>query len=83
MAPLQAAPTRADRIIVTVIIMMFAITIGAFIALFIAAGNAKGGIWPSITLLPLIALPTALILMLILVARTGIRRARDARDAGK
>jgi hypothetical protein len=83
LAPLQAAPSRADRVIVSIIITMFVITIGAFIALFIAAGRAHGGVWPSIELLPLIALPTALILMIVLVVRTAIRRGRDARDAGK
>jgi hypothetical protein len=65
------------------LIAMFAITVGAIIALLIAGGNAKGGVWPTIELLPLIALPAAFVLLIVLIARTAIRRGRDARDVGK
>ena len=42
-------------------------------------GNSAGGIWPTITLLPEIAFPIAILLVIAYVIVSGIRRARDAR----
>jgi putative flippase GtrA len=43
-------------------------------------GNSSSGIWPTITLLPEIAFPIAIILVIAYVVVSGIRRSRDARD---
>jgi putative flippase GtrA len=43
-------------------------------------GNSSGGIWPAITLLPEIAFPIAIILVIAYVIVSVIRRARETRD---
>ncbi|WP_286346131.1 hypothetical protein [Frondihabitans sucicola] len=42
-------------------------------------GNSSSGIWPTITLLPEIAFPIAIILVIAYVVVSGIRRSRDSR----
>jgi hypothetical protein len=66
---------------------MFAAIVGisviAMIALLIAAGNAKGPIWASVALLPLIGLPIAIILLVVLLVLNAVRRGRAAKGADK
>jgi hypothetical protein len=70
---------------------MIGVAVLAIVALVIANSNAQiistehapGSIWPTIEILPTIALGAAVILLVVLVVRTAIRRSRDARDAGK
>ncbi len=40
------------------------------------------GVWPIVIVLPAIGLPIGLILMIALIIVTGIRRGREAKDAG-
>jgi hypothetical protein len=42
-------------------------------------GNSSSGIWPTITLLPEIAFPIAILMVIAYVVVSGIRRSRDAR----
>ena len=67
---------------------MFASCLGlsiiAIIALFIgraAGATMSDGIWPTVAVLPLIGLPLGLILMIVYIVTSSIRRTRDSRNA--
>jgi hypothetical protein len=40
------------------------------------------GIWPVVTMLPLIGLPIGFVLIIVLLATSIVRRGRAAKDAG-
>jgi len=68
------------------IVSTIALTIVAIIAIIIAAGTSvdtSAGVWPVITILPMIGLPAAIILIITLVASSAIRRSRAARDGNE
>ena len=73
---------------------MVASAIGLSIICFLAViiGSAAGareeqlagaGIWTLVGVLPLIGLPIAAVLLVALIVISGIRRGREAKDAGK
>jgi hypothetical protein len=69
---------------------MVASAVGLSILAFVAiiVGTAVGvtdfgaGIWPVVFVLPLIGLPIGLVLIIVLIVVSGLRRGREARDAG-
>ena len=78
-----ASINRTERVIAYMIVSTIALTILSIIATLIRAGigvDASAGLWPAITLLPMIGLPGAIVLIVILVASTAVRRGRAARD---
>lgn len=77
-----ASINRTQRVIAYMIVSTIALTILSIIATIIAAGtglDASVGLWPAVTLLPMVGLPAAIILIVVLVATTAIRRGRAAR----
>ena len=81
-----ANTNRTERVIAYMIVSTIALTIVAIIATIIAAGtglDASVGLWPAITLLPMIGLPAAIILIIVLVTSSAIRRSRAARDGNE
>jgi apolipoprotein N-acyltransferase len=83
-APEPPPPTRIERSLGYAMVSVLVLSVLAFIALLIARSNAQGPLWEAIALLPLIGLPFAIILLLILLI-LGIRRRSNAnpKDAGK
>lgn len=77
---------RAERILA----VMFAAIVGLSIVCFFAVmiGTVSGvsrqemgeGIWPVVTILPLIALPIAFLLLIVLLIMSSMRRSREARS---
>ncbi len=68
---------------------IIALSILAFVAIIIgtAAGMRQAdfgaGIWPAIATLPLIGLPIGLLLIIVLLVISMLRRSRAARDTAK
>ncbi|MDP3209052.1 MAG: hypothetical protein Q8M65_07875, partial [Rhodoglobus sp.] len=58
----------------------------AFLAIVIGTGigvtNFSGGVWPAVIVLPAVGLPIGIVLMIVLIVVSGLRRGREARDAG-
>ncbi|MBG6056468.1 hypothetical protein IWX81_002906 [Salinibacterium sp. CAN_S4] len=77
---------RGERILAYMVAAAVGLSIIAFLSIIIgtAAGvrNFGEGIWPVAFVLPLIGLPIGLILMIVLIVTSGLRRGREARNAG-
>jgi hypothetical protein len=76
---------RAERVLAFMIAAAIGLSVICFLAVII--GTAVGvrdfdsGVWPLVIVLPVVGLPLGLILLITLIIVSGIRRARDARDA--
>ncbi|MDJ0336072.1 multidrug ABC transporter ATPase [Salinibacterium sp. G-O1] len=77
---------RGERILAFMIASAVGLSIIAFLTIII--GTATGvtnfgeGLWPVAIVLPSIGLPIGLILMIVLIVKSGLRRGRETRDAG-
>ncbi|MGV3731805.1 MAG: multidrug ABC transporter ATPase [Microcella sp.] len=80
---------RVERVLAYMVASIIVLSLAAFIALIV--GTAVGlerddfaqGIWPTITILPLIGLPIGFVLIIVLLVVSAVRRGRAARDAGQ
>ena len=76
---------RGERILAFMVAGSVGLSIIAFLSIIIgtAAGvrNFGEGVWPVAFMLPLIGLPIGLILMIVLIIFSGLRRGREARNA--
>jgi hypothetical protein len=74
---------RVDRILAYISLGLAVVAIGCFFAVIIArpAGvtDFSQGLWPLVVVFPLIALPTAFILIVVLLIMSFVRRARANR----
>ena len=74
---------RIDRILAYISLGLAVVAIGCFFAVIIArpAGvtDFSEGLWPLVVVFPLIALPTAFILIVVLLVMSFVRRARANR----
>lgn len=66
------------------------LSILAFLAIIIgtslgagAAGGFSQGIWPTVFVLPLIGLPLGLVLIIVLLVASAVRRGRAVKGAGE
>jgi hypothetical protein len=76
---------RIERILTFVIGSIGGLSILAIVAIFIGrAANVSftGGVWPAVAILPEIGLPLTVVLLVVFLVVTAVRRARLARDAG-
>ena len=81
--------SRIERVLAYMVASIIVLSLAAFIALIV--GTAVGlerddfaqGIWPTITILPLIGLPIGFVLIIVLLVVSAVRRGRAARDAGQ
>ena len=78
---------RAERTLAFMVASAVGLSLLSFVAIIVgtAAGvtNFGEGIWPVVFLLPLIGLPIGLVLIIVLIVVSGLRRGREARDADK
>ena len=78
---------RLERILAFMVASSIGLSLVSFIAVIIATGagvtNFGEGIWPLLIVLPAIGLPLGLILVIVLIVVSALRRGREARDAGK
>jgi len=77
---------RGERILAFMVASSVGLSILAFVAIIV--GTAAGvtdfgtGAWPVVFVLPLVGLPIGLVLIIVLIIVSGLRRGREARDAG-
>jgi hypothetical protein len=76
---------RGERILAFMIASAIGLSIICFIIVIIAtaAGVRNFGTppWPTVIILPAIGLPIGLVLVIVLIVVSGLRRGREARDA--
>ncbi|ROS59236.1 hypothetical protein EDF38_2080 [Frigoribacterium sp. PhB160] len=74
---------RTERVLVTMIASIVALSILAFVARIVGAvvgvDDYTAGAWPVVTVLPLIGLPVAILLIIAFVVVTVVRRGRESR----
>ena len=76
---------RIERILAFVIGSLVGVSIISIVAILIGRAShadLSGGAWPAAAVLPLIALPLVLILLIVFLVISVTRRSRLARDAG-
>lgn len=79
---------RVERVLAYMVAAIIVLSLASFVALII--GTAAGvqreefatGVWPVVTVLPLIGLPIGFVLIIVLLIVSAVRRGRAAKDAG-
>ena len=78
---------RGERVLAFMVASSIGLSIIAFLATIIATAvgvrDFGSGIWPVVFVLPLVGLPIGLVLIIVLIIVSGVRRGREARDASK
>lgn len=85
-APAPPPVSRIQRILGYVIASVIGMAIFSIAALLIGAAahqNTSIGVWQVVNFIPLLALPFGLLLVIVLLGITFVRRSRAAKDAGK
>jgi hypothetical protein len=80
------ALNRTERTLAFIIAGIIGLSLLAIVALFIAGAAGvvtNTGIWPSVVVLPLIGLPIGLLLIVVFLIISTMRRRRLAQDAGR
>lgn len=79
---------RVERVLAYMVAGIIVLSLASFVAVIIATASGldprgfASGVWPVITLLPLIGLPIGFVLIITLLVVSAVRRGRAARDAG-
>ncbi len=79
---------RLERTLAYMVAGVILVSLASFVALIIgtASGLERGdfaeGIWPVVTIMPLIGLPIGFVLIIVLLIVSAVRRGRAAKDAG-
>ena len=78
-----SAVNRTERVLLFMILAVVVVSVLAFFTRLV--GTAMGvadftvGVWPALTILPLIGLPIAVAMLLAFVVASAVRRSRDSR----
>ena len=80
---------RVERVLAFMVAAIIVLSLASLIAALIAAtGSGFGrddfaqGIWPAVTIMPLVGLPTGFVLIIVLLVVSAVRRGRASKDAG-
>ncbi len=79
---------RIERVLAYMVAAIIVVSLASFVAVIIGTATGIGreelatGIWPLITILPLIGLPIGFVLIIVLLVVSAVRRGRAAKDAG-
>ncbi|MET0989390.1 MAG: hypothetical protein ABWY54_01955 [Glaciihabitans sp.] len=83
--PATINDNRRERLLAFMVMAMVALSLLAFLGIIIGTAVGAGadngfsqGIWPTIFILPVIALPIGMILIVVLMVMSARRRAREA-----
>ncbi|WP_411558056.1 multidrug ABC transporter ATPase [Plantibacter sp. MPB07] len=77
--------SRPERILAYMVVTIVAVSIAAFVAVMVgtATGLEQGdfavGLWPVVTILPLVGLPIAFLMLITLIIVGAVRRSRESR----
>jgi uncharacterized membrane protein len=88
--PASINDNRGERLLAFMVMGMVGLSLLAFVGIIlgtaVGAGADNGfsqGIWPTVFILPVIALPIAMVLMIVLLVVSTRRRSREARNASR
>lgn len=79
---------RVERTIAYMVVAVILLSIGSLVAVLVGSNmglvgaDFAQGIWPAVTILPLIGLPIGFVLIIALLIVSAVRRGRAAKDAG-
>ena len=79
---------RVERALAYMVAGIVVLSLASFVALIVATSiglerdDFAQGIWPLVTILPLIGLPIGFVLIIVLLVVSAVRRGRAAKDAG-
>jgi len=80
---------RVERVLAFMVAAIIVLSLASLIAALIAAtGSGFGrddfaqGIWPAVTIMPLVGLSTGFVLIIVLLVVSAVRRGRASKDAG-
>ena len=77
--------SRPERILAYMVVTIVAVSIAAFVAVMVgtATGLEQGdfavGVWPVVTILPLVGLPIAFLMLITIIIVGAVRRSRESR----
>jgi ABC-type dipeptide/oligopeptide/nickel transport system permease component len=80
---------RLERILAYMILGIVALSLICFVAIIVATATGMAredfaqGIWPMVSVIPLVGLPLGMVLIVVLLLVSVRRRGRAAKDAGE
>lgn len=84
--PQQHNASRFERILAFMLLALVLLSVGTFAAIMVGTMQGMGsddfvnGIWPVIVMVPYIGLPLAILLLIVLMISSAVRRARESRQ---
>ena len=81
------ADNRLERVLAYMILGIVALSLICFVAIIVATASGMSsddftqGLWPAVSIIPLVGLPLGMILIVVLLLVSVRRRGRAARDA--
>lgn len=78
---------RLERVLAYMVAAVILVSLASFVALIAATGaglerdDFTTGMWPIVTIMPLIGLPIGFVLIIALLVVSAVRRGRAAKDA--
>ncbi|KQN41607.1 hypothetical protein [Frigoribacterium sp. Leaf44] len=74
---------RTERVLLFMLLAIVVVSVLAFFTRFVGVATGvtdfTAGVWPALTILPLIGLPIAFAMLLAFVVASAVRRSRDSR----
>jgi uncharacterized membrane protein YiaA len=74
---------RTERVLVSMIAAVVGLSVLAFLArivgTLVGVSDYTAGVWPAVTVLPLVGFPVAILLIIAFVVATVVRRGRETR----
>ncbi|WP_411720723.1 multidrug ABC transporter ATPase [Mycetocola sp.] len=77
--------SRFERVLAFMLLALVLLSVGTFVAIMIGTMQGMGsddfasGLWPVVVMVPYIGLPLAIVLLIVLMISSAVRRARDSR----
>lgn len=83
--PQKHNASRFERILAFMLLALVALSVGSFIAIMVGTMQGMGsddfasGLWPVIVMIPYVGLPLSIVLLIVLMVSSAVRRARESR----
>ncbi|MET4638833.1 multidrug ABC transporter ATPase [Mycetocola sp. 2940] len=83
--PQKHNASRFERILAFMLLALVALSVGSFIAIMVGTMQGMGsenfasGLWPVIVMIPYVGLPLSIVLLIVLMISSAVRRARESR----
>jgi uncharacterized membrane protein YhaH (DUF805 family) len=77
--------SRIERILAFMLLALVVLSVGTFVAIMVGTMQGMGsddfasGVWPVVVMVPYIGLPLAIVLLIVLMISSAVRRARESR----